>query len=88
MVRGEAVNLFSGRAVQAVIATKNGRFRRSEKDVPHFFTASERTMRLSFVWRGLRCGHGRAGELAAPCVRSVCGANNDYRTIDSVTTPR
>jgi carbamate kinase len=30
-----------GRPFQAVVATKNGRFRRPEKGVLHFFTASE-----------------------------------------------
>jgi hypothetical protein len=35
------VNLHVGRPFQAVVATKKGRFRRPEKGVLHFFTASE-----------------------------------------------
>ena len=38
---GETVNLFVGRPFQAVVTTKNGQFRRPEKGVLHFFSASE-----------------------------------------------
>jgi hypothetical protein len=43
--RSEALNLLVGRPFQAVIATKHLRFRRPEKGVLHFFTASERKKR-------------------------------------------
>lgn len=42
--RFEDMSLFAGRPFQAVVALQNSQFRRPEKGVLHFFTASSNFM--------------------------------------------
>jgi hypothetical protein len=47
------VTLFAGRPFQAVVAAKNNRFRRPEKEVLHFFTASKLQRGIELCARSL-----------------------------------
>ena len=65
------MNSFVGRPFQAVVATKNGRFRRPEKGVLHFFTASPVSARKRGFFNEQRMRRTNAIGLQNLTVRAV-----------------